>query len=46
MVEVCEEECLGHSLGDEPLTVTRCYRCGLSQVYETLKGGDLSVAKP
>ena len=31
-------ECLGH--------LTRCYSCGLSQIYETLKGGGFSVAKP
>ena len=27
-------ECMRHSLGDEPLTLTRCHSCGLSQLYE------------
>ena len=43
---VCEVEYLGHSLGDEPLNLTKCYSCGLSQLYETLRGGCMSVAKP
>ena len=25
MVAVCKVECLGHRLGDEPLTLMRCY---------------------
>ena len=35
---VCEGECMGRSRGDEPLTFTRYYSCGLSQVYEALEG--------
>ena len=38
-------EFLGHSPGDEPLTLTRCYSCGLSQLYEALGDGGSSVAK-
>ena len=30
MVGICERECMGHSLGDEPLTLTRCHSCGLA----------------
>ena len=41
MVDVCEEKCLGHSLGNEPLTLMRCLSCG-----KPLMGGSLSVAKP
>ena len=26
---VCEEECMEHSLGDEPLTMMRFHSCGL-----------------
>ena len=29
---------VGDSPGDEPLTWTRCYSCGLSLLYEVLKG--------
>ena len=35
---VCEGECIGHSLGDEPLNLTRCHSFGLPQVYEALEG--------
>ena len=46
MVRVCTWKCLRHSRGYELLTSTRCYSCGLSQIYETLRDGGLSVAKP
>ena len=46
MTEVCKGECFGHSPGDEHLTLTRCYSCGLSLLYETIRGGGLSVVKP
>ena len=46
MTGVCNGECLGYSPGDEPLTWTRCYNCGLLQLYETLRGECLLVAKP
>ena len=29
---------MGHSLGDEPLTLTRCHSCGLPQLYEAFEG--------
>ena len=38
MVRVCEEEYMGHSPGDEPLTLTRYHSCGLQQLYEALEG--------
>ena len=44
-VRVCEWECLGHSMGDESLTLTRCYSCRLSQLYEALEGGAFPVDK-
>ena len=34
---VCEGECMGCSLGYEPLTLMRCYSCGLPQLYESLE---------
>ena len=37
MAGVCEGECMGCSPGDEPLTLTRCHRCGLPQLYEGWK---------
>ena len=43
--EFVKGECLGCSLGNEPLTLTRWYSCGLPQLYETLWGGGLPVAK-
>ena len=46
MEGVCEGECIGRRPGDEPLTLTRCYSFELSQLYEILRGGSLSVAKP
>ena len=33
-IEGFEGEVLDRNLGDEPLTLTRCYICGLSQLYE------------
>ena len=33
----CEGECMGRSLGVEPLTLTRYRSCGLPQLYEALK---------
>ena len=38
MVGVCEGQCLGHSLIDEPQTLMRCPSCGLPQLYEALEG--------
>ena len=35
---VSEGECMGHSPGDKPLTLTRCHSCGLSQQYEAFVG--------
>ena len=35
---VCEEVCMGHSLGYEPLTLKRCHSCGLSQLNEAFEG--------
>ena len=46
MAGFCKGEYLGYSSGDEPLTLTRCYSCGLSQLYETISGGGFSVARP
>ena len=37
MAGVCEEECMERSPGDEPLTLTRCNSCELSQLYESLE---------
>ena len=45
MAGVCEGECMGYSLGDEPLTLTRYHSCELLQLYEAL-GGNLSVPEP
>ena len=36
--KVCAGECMGHSQGDEPLTLTRFHCCGLPQLYEALEG--------
>ena len=33
-----EGECMGHSPGDVPLTLTRCHSCGLPHLYEALEG--------
>ena len=33
-----EGECMGHSLGDEPLTLMRCHICELPQLYEAFEG--------
>ena len=38
MAGVCEEECMAHSPGDEPLTLTRCHSYGLPKLYEACKG--------
>ena len=40
-MEVCEGKCVGHHLGDEPLTLMRCH-----SYVKPLKGGSLSVAIP
>ena len=45
MAGVCEGQCLGHSRGDEQLTLKKCYSCGLPQLYVTLGSGRLSVSK-
>ena len=42
---VCEGEWLGHSPENELLTLTRCYNCWQSQLYDATGVGDLSVAK-
>ena len=34
MLGVCEGECIGHSPGDEPMTLSRCYSCGLPELYK------------
>ena len=31
-------ECVEHSRGDEPWTLTRCHNCGLLGQYEALEG--------
>ena len=38
MARVCEGECMERSPGDEPLTLTRCHSCGLTQLYEAFEG--------
>ena len=35
---VYEGECMGHSPGDEPLTLTRCYSCGMPKLHEAFEG--------
>ena len=45
MAGVCEGECIGLSLGDEPLTLTQCHNCELPQLYEALEGWIPSVAE-
>ena len=40
MAGVCEGECMGHSLGDEPLTLTRYHN------YMNPSGRSRSVAEP
>ena len=37
MAGICELECVGHRLGDEPLTLPRRYSCELPQLYEALE---------
>ena len=37
--EVVRGDTWGYSLGDEPLALKRCYSCGLSLLYEILRGG-------
>ena len=32
MAGVCEGECMGHSSGDETLTLTRCHSCGVVRI--------------
>ena len=36
---------MGHSPGDEPLTLKRCHSCGLPQQYKPVRGGSPSVAE-
>ena len=31
---VCKGECIRRSLGNEPLTLTRCHNCGWPHLYE------------
>ena len=46
MAGVCKSgESSGHNPGEEPSPLTRCYSCGLSQLYEAHGGGGLSVVK-
>ena len=35
---VRERECIGHYPDDEPLTLTRCHSCEITQLYKALKG--------
>ena len=42
---VCEGECVGCTLRDEPLTLMRCHSCRLPWLYEILDGLK-HVAKP
>ena len=37
MAGVREGECMGRSPGDDPLTLTRCYSCEMSQSFEALE---------
>ena len=37
MAGFSEGECMGHSLGEEPLTLMRFHSCGL-QLYEDFEG--------
>ena len=47
MAGLCEGECMGRCLGDDPLTLmTRYYSCEISKPYKALDGGNPSVAKP
>ena len=41
---VCKGECLGHNPGDEPLTLTRCYSFGFSQLYKSIRNRGSFVA--
>ena len=34
----CEGECMGFSLVDEPVALTKCQSCELTQLYEALEG--------
>ena len=36
--EFVRGKCMGHLPGDEPLTLTRCYNCGMPKLYEALEG--------
>ena len=38
MVVVCKGEGMGRTPSDEPLTLTRCYSCGLPQLCEAFEG--------
>ena len=40
MIGVCEGECMGRCLGDETLTLMRCYSCEVPHPYEALEGGN------
>ena len=39
-------ECMGHSLGDEPLTLIRCTVVDCHSYMKPLKGGSPSVGEP
>ena len=45
MARVCKGECMGHSPGDEPQTLTRCRVVGCHSYMKPV-GGNLSVAEP
>ena len=45
MVGICEGEGMLRSPGDESLTLTRCYSCGLAQLYEAFEGGKSVCAR-
>ena len=46
MVGVFEGGILGRSSANELLALRSCYSCGLSHIYEALRGVGLSFAKP
>ena len=46
MAGVCEGECMGCCLGNDPLTLTRCIAVRLYSFMKLLKGVNPSVAKP
>ena len=43
---LCEGEFTRSRSRDDPLTLTRCHICELTQLYEALEGWKFSVGKP